>query len=138
MGLTPGQGIKILHATTSGQKKKKKKKLVFSNCCKIPGKFSYPTIPQESSLPCSGECRYRGLEFISRSSYGHRLWRCHCHCCSTKYVLSGPQFSMNLGPSQRQYCVVAVIFIQGHIRGPVLPFELDNLVKFHKPQFLHL
>ena len=28
-----------------------------------------------------------------------------------RYVLSAPQFSVHLGPSQRQYCVVAVIFI---------------------------
>ena len=74
MGLISGQGIKILHATTSGQKKKReKKKLVFSNCCKIPGKSSYPTVPRESSPPCSGECRHRALEFISRPSYGQTL-----------------------------------------------------------------
>ena len=28
-----------------------------------------------------------------------------------RYVLSGPQFSVHLGPSQRQYCVVAVTVI---------------------------
>ena len=111
MGLISGQGLKILHATTSGQKKKReKKKLVFSNCCKIPGS---PLILRSLGSHLRHVQVNVDTELWNLSA-GHltdRLWHCSCTCCSTKVFLSAPQCSVHLGPSQSQYCVVAVIFI---------------------------